>query len=247
MYRQGKLLCFRVYYRNQGELGQNFRSIIKIFMKKGLKIFKIFSKNMVGSENFGLLGGSYPPIPPTCPRMLKTVHHFRMTQLKNLVHSTRYQKKTARGLEGLTHHQLRIVKETDARLVQGHAAKFVQNQIASRSKNRASSINLLDEWYIRINKLHCKFFTSNNYCFYQCQFVAQLTGSNIHCFCQHTGIASKLRDTSKARKHYWRFWITEKFVLLFVSVLFMSYAKHTPARWGADASQRYESRKIYST
>ena len=33
IFRQGKLLCFRVYSRNEGEWGQNFRSIIKIFMK----------------------------------------------------------------------------------------------------------------------------------------------------------------------------------------------------------------------
>ena len=39
MCRQGKLLCFRVYSRNEGELGQNFRSIIKIFIKTFLKIF----------------------------------------------------------------------------------------------------------------------------------------------------------------------------------------------------------------
>ena len=37
--KQGKLLCFRVYSINEGEWGQNFCSIIKIFIKKVFQNF----------------------------------------------------------------------------------------------------------------------------------------------------------------------------------------------------------------
>ena len=58
--RQGKLLCFRVYSRNEGEWGQNFRSIIKIFIKK---VFKTFPKTWGGLKILASWGGSYPPSP----------------------------------------------------------------------------------------------------------------------------------------------------------------------------------------
>ena len=57
MCRQGKLICFRVYSRNEGELGQNIRSIIKIFNKK---VLKFFQKTWGGLKNLASWGGLTP-------------------------------------------------------------------------------------------------------------------------------------------------------------------------------------------
>ena len=66
---QGKLLCFGVYSRNEGEWGQNFCSIIKIFIKK---VLKIFPKTWQGLKILASWGG-HTPIPLTCPRMVISI------------------------------------------------------------------------------------------------------------------------------------------------------------------------------